>query len=479
LYMDSKRKMRSFTSSHKTTRLFTIVLTGFLSGCLLKPEFERPGVLQSQEFRDGMATGDASIANIKWWELFKDERLRSLISTALEQNRDLAVAKARIDESRAILGIVRPDQFPRLDGAGTASRTQVSELVNPVAGTVNDFSLSGRLSFEVDLWGKFASATEAQRAELLASEEGYKAVTLGLVAQVAVTYLQLLDVDRQIIISERTLANRRSYTKLIQERFAGGYTAKIDLNQAQIQEQDAAAAVIALKRARRLLENALSVLMGHVPHDIIRAGANTNPISITDLPTGVPAALLERRPDVRAAEEQARAAVMRIGVARATQFPALNLLGILGLNSTQSSELFSADGKTWSVGGNLLGPIIDLGKSWSRTDAAEAQAEQALQRYQGVVLQAVREVEDAMVEVRTFYQEHAVRQAQLVAAQSADMLSRRRYNDGVTSYLEVLSTQESLFSAELARSNTMQRYLSAIVQLYKALGGGWEVPEKA
>jgi multidrug efflux system outer membrane protein len=351
-------------------------------------------------------------------------------------------------------------------------------LVNPIAGTTSDFGLSGRLSFEVDLWGKFASATEAQRAELLASEEGYKAVTLALVAQVAVTYLQLLDVDRQTAISERTLANRRSYTKLIEERFAGGYTAKIDLNQAQIQEQDAAAAVVVLRRARRLLENAMSTLLGHVPHEIARAKADTNPISIQAFPVGVPAALLQRRPDVRAAEEQARAAVMRIGVARATQFPSLNLLGIIGLNSTQSSELFNSDGETWSIGGNLLGPIIDLGKSWSRTKAAEAQAEQAVRRYEGVVLQAVREVEDARVEVQTFYQEHSVRQAQVAAAQSADMLSRRRYNDGVTSYLEVLSTQESLFSAELARSNTMQRYLSAIVQLYKALGGGWEMPEK-
>jgi multidrug efflux system outer membrane protein len=287
-----------------------------------------------------------------------------------------------------------------------------------------------------------------------------------------------LDVDRQIVISERTLANRRSYTKLIQERFSGGYTAKIDLNQAQIQEQDAAAAVVALKRTRRLLENAMSTLLGHVPHAITRASADTNPVSIKHFPVGVPAALLQRRPDVRAAEEQARAAVMRIGVARATQFPSLNLLGIIGLNSRQSSELFNSDGETWSIGGNLLGPIIDLGKSWSRTDAAEAQAEQALRNYEGVVLRAVREVEDARVEVESFFQEHAVRQAQVTAAQSADMLSRRRYNDGVTSYLEVLSTQESLFSAELARSNTMQRYLSGIVQLYKALGGGWELPEK-
>jgi multidrug efflux system outer membrane protein len=218
----------------------------------------------------------------------------------------------------------------------------------------------------------------------------------------------------------------------------------------------------------------LSVVLGHVPHDIARAKPNTNPVSISEIPAGVPAELLARRPDVRAAEEAARAAVMQIGVARAGQFPAINLLGIIGLNSRESTELFTADGRTWSIGGNLLGPLVDLGKSWSRTDAAEAVAEQALKRYEGTVLQAVREVEDAMVEVRTFHEENRVRERQVRAAESADGLSRRRYADGVTSYLEVLSTQESLFSAELARSNTQQRYLSAIVQLYKALGGGWQ-----
>jgi multidrug efflux system outer membrane protein len=186
--------------------------------------------------------------------------------------------------------------------------------------------------------------------------------------------------------------------------------------------------------------------------------------------------LLERRPDVRAAEELARAAVMRVGVARSTQFPSVSLLGVLGLNSQDSTELFTSDGRTWSIGGNLLGPVVDLGKSWSRTDAAEAQARQALKSYEGVVLQAVREVEDAMVSVKTFAEEHEIRNTQVEAARSANMLSRRRYDDGVTSYLEVLSTETSLFQADLARSSTLQRYLSALVQLYRALGGGWQLP---
>lgn len=449
-----------------------------ISGCLLKPEFSRPAVLGETSYRDS-AVAEA-VVNLKWWQLFWDENVKTLITTALTENRDLKVAMARVDEARALLGVVRPDQFPRLDLSGAATRTGISDSILgglPGESTRDEFSLLGRLSFEVDIWGRYASATEAQRAQLLASEELYKAVTLSLVAQVATAYLQLLDLDRQIIIAERTLKSRRANTQLINERFKQGYTAKIDLNQAEIQQQDAAAALVALERARRLTENALSVLLGHVPHQVTRSHPNTNPLVITSIPKGVPADLLVRRPDVRAAEERARAAVMQVGVARSTQFPSINLFGVIGLNSRESTELFTSDGRTWSVGGNLLGPLVDLGKSWSRTEAAEALAEQALKDYEGTVLQAVREVEDAMVSVRTFNEEHKVRQAQVTAARSADELSRRRYNDGVTSYLEVLSTQESLFTSELAQSNTQQRYLSAVVQLYKALGGGWELPE--
>jgi multidrug efflux system outer membrane protein len=441
----------------------------------LKPEYERPVVLDASPYRDVKA-GQA-IVNMPWWDLFKDEPLKKLIKTSLEQNRDLQVAMARIDEARALLGVVRPDQFPRLDYSGAMTRTDASQAgVTPVP-PVNDFNLLGKLNYEVDLWGRYASATEAQRAELLSSEEAYKSVTLSLVAQVAVTYLQLLDVDRQIIISARTLKNRHANTVLIQERFKGGYTAMIDLNQAQIQEQDAAAALVAQKRAKHLAENAMSVLLGHVPHDIPRSPPNTDPLTTHEIPLGVPADLLSRRPDVRAAEEKARAAVMRIGVARATQFPAISLFGVLGLNSDKSTELFTSDGRLWSIGGNMVGPLIDLGKSWSRTDAAEAQAEQALKSYESTVLQAVREVEDARVTVQTFLEEYRVRQTQVEAAQSANMLSRRRYEDGVTSYLEVLNTETSLFTSDLGRSNSLQRYLSGVVQLYKALGGGWEIPE--
>ena len=462
--------------------LFVTTLLGLgafsaLSGCLVKPDYEQPKVLTDVPFMESAATQE-TIADLPWWEVFQDSNLQSLIRMALAENRDLKVAMARIDEARGLLGVARPDQFPRLDAAGNATRVDGSDEAILPRGINDDFGLYGKLSFEVDLWGRYASATEAQRAQLLSSEYAYRAVTILLVSQVATGYLQLQNVDRQIEISERTLKNRHAATVLNEQRFKGGYVGLLDVNQAQIQEQEARAALIALQRAGRLVENALSVLLGHVPHSIIRGASIKDPVSMVSLPAGVPAMLLERRPDVKAAEEQAHAAVMRIGVARAQQYPALSLSGFIGLNSTDQTNLFNGDARTWNIGAGLLGPLVDLGKSWSRVDAAEAQAQQALQSYEGTVLQAVREVEDSLVSVRTFKDEHRARAAQVKAGQSAAFLSRRRYMDGVTSYLEVLDTERSLFNAELAHSNTQERYLNALVQLYRSLGGGWSPEAK-
>ena len=446
-----------------------------LSGCLLKPDYERPEVLTNAPFVEATETQE-TIADLPWWEVFKEPALQDLIRTALKENRNLKIAMARVDVARGLLGVARPDQFPRLDLGGEARRVDNSNDSIAPYPTFNDYSLLPKASFEVDIWGRYASATEAQRAQLLSTEYALRAVTLSLVSDVATAYLQLQNIDRQIEISKRTLDNRADATKLNDQRFKGGYVGLLDVNQAQIQEEEARAALIALQRARRLVENALSVLLGQVPRPITTGKSTTNPLSIVKLPAGVPAFLLERRPDVRSSEELARAAVMRIGIARAQQYPALSLTGFLGLNASNDNNLFSQDARTWSIGAGLVGPLIDLGKSWSRVDAAEAQAEQALQSYEQSVLQAVREVEDALVSVRTYAQEHATRASQVKAGKSGAFLSRRRYMDGVTSYLEVLDTERSLFQAELAHSNTQEKYLGAMVQLYRSLGGGW-LPE--
>ncbi len=419
-----------------------------------------------------------SIANLGWWDLFKDPLLQDLIRRSLAANRDLKVAMARIDAARGILGVVRPDQFPRIDGVGNATRVDGSDLALIPTDATNDFGVYARLGFEVDIWGKYASATEAARADLLQSEYAMRGVTLSLVSQVATAYLQLQNFDRQIEISKRTLKNRHDATVLNEQRFKGGYVGLLDVNQAQIQEEEARAALVAQERALRLVENALCVLLGEVPHPIKRGSSRIDPMSIQELPAGVPAMLLDRRPDVQAAEQNAKATVMKVGIARSMQYPSFSITGLLGLNAIQHTDLFKSDARTWSFGTDFIGPLVDWRKSWSRVDVAEAQAEEALQSYEGTVLQAVRDVEDALVSVRTFRDENKIRGAQVKAGKSASFLSRRRYMDGITSYLEVLDTERSLFNAELAQSNTQERYLGAIVQLYRALGGGWQ-PEGA
>ncbi len=415
-----------------------------------------------------------SIANLGWWDLFKDPLLQDLIRQSLAANRDLKVAMARIDAARGFLGVVRPDQFPRIDGVGNATRVDGSDLALIPTDATNDFGVYARLGFEVDIWGKYASATEAARADLLQSEYAMRGVTLSLVSQVATAYLQLQNFDRQIEISKRTLKNRHDATVLNQQRFKGGYVGLLDVNQAQIQEEEARAALVAQERALRLVENALCVLLGEVPHPIKRGSSRIDPMSIQEIPAGVPAMLLDRRPDVQAVEQNAKATVMKVGIARSMQYPSFSITGLLGLNAIQHTDLFKSDARTWSFGTDFIGPLVDWRKSWSRVDVAEAQAEEALQSYEGTVLQAVRDVEDALVSVRTFQEENKIRGAQVKAGKSASFLSRRRYMDGITSYLEVLDTERSLFNAELAQSNTQERYLGAIVQLYRALGGGWQ-----
>ncbi len=442
------------------------------SGCTLGPEFVRPEVELSEKFQEP-TTSVEDIVNLKWWNLYTDTELQELIRLALAQNKDLQVALSTIAEARALLGFTRADQFPRVDVSGDVSRTDPSDEITLPGRPENNFGLFGDLFFEVDLWGKLRRATEAQRAELLSSEYAYRAIMISLVADVATTYFTILDLDSRFEIARRTVENRKGATGLIRTRFQGGIVPEIDVNQAQIEEADALAQMANIERERRQAENALSVLLGRTPISIPRGTALTKQVIKGELPTGYPASLLERRPDVIAAEEAARAETARIGVAEAQRFPSLALLGFIGLQSNESSEFFSGDAFTWNIGGNVLSPLIDFGKNRSRVEFTEARAEQFVRNYEQTVLRAVQEVEDALVSVRTYRQEHEARVMQRGAAQNAARLSRARYDDGVAPYLEVLDSERSLFDAELAESITLQRYVNSIVQLYKSLGGGW------
>ena len=455
-------------------RLLLMVLFGTLlvAGCAMGPDYERPETELPEAFEQ-TADSSSSIANLNWWELFGDEHLNSLVKIALEQNKDMAIAVSRIEEARAALGFVRSDQYPQFDVSAGASRgnsipgTSVSTPIN------NNFVLAGNLSFELDLWGKLRRSTEAAQAELLATVDASNSVRITLIADVASAYLLLLDLDTRVAIAARTLDTRNESLAIIQARFDRGTVALIDVNQAQIEKYDAEAQLAALQRENVQVENLLSILLGQNPSAIEREQRDIYSLAPLKIPAGLPSELLERRPDVRVAEQQLAAQTARIGVAEAIRFPSLSLTGTLGLASDELSGFFSSDNQNWGLSAGLIAPVFNAGRNKRRVEVEIARTVQALLNYEQTVLQALREVEDSLVGVDTYQQEVLARENQEKAAASAAMLSRARYDGGVTSYLEVLESERSLFRAELLASSTHREQLVSYVTLYKALGGGW------
>jgi len=446
-----------------------LIATG---GCALGPDYERPEIEGPESFRQPVRTGE-SIANLGWWQQYQDPQLRALIELALTENNDLAIAVSRIEEARARYGFVRADQFPRIDGSVSVTRgNQVGAFI-PGVGIQEQYVLAGGVSWEVDLFGKLRRSSEAARAELLATEESRRAVMIALIADVASAYLLLRDLDARYEISQRTLDTRKDSTALVRARFDKGTVALIDVNQAQIEEADAAVQMVSLERAVIQTENLINVLVGRNPGPILRQRNAKLRLSPPDVPAGLPSELLERRPDVRQAEQQLAAQTARIGIAEAMRWPSLNLTASLGLASSDLSDLLDSDAKIWDINGNLFAPIFNSGQNKRRVEVEKARTEQLLNAYEQTVIQAFREVEDALADIRTLHAEARAREGQVEAARSAATLSRARYDGGVTSYLEVLESERSLFRAELAVSSVRREQLVGVVSLYKALGGGW------
>lgn len=459
------------------TRRLTVLPALFLAGCMVGPDYQRPDIDAPDDYVQEKAAGD-SIADLNWWEIYEDERLLELIALALEDNKDLAIAIARIEEARARYGFVRADLYPKVNASAGANRGDSVGQIIPGAniGITENYVLAGSLSWEVDLFGKLRRSNEAARAELLATEEARRSVMITLIGDVAAAYLLLVDLDTRYDIAKRTLDGRRQSTELIKARFEKGTVPLLDLNQAQIQEADAEALMHAFERDVIQVENQLNVLVGRNPRPILRTHVQTMPMRSPVVPAGLPSELLERRPDVRQAEQQLAAQTARIGVAQALRLPSLSLTGTLGVVSTDLSELLDGDSKIWDISGNLFAPLFAAGQNARRVEIERARTEQLLNQYELTVLRAFQEVEDSLAEIRTAHAEALARQAQVAAARSASTLSRARYDGGVTSYLEVLDSERSLFDAELAESITRRARLTAVVQLYRALGGGWEPP---
>ena len=444
------------------------------ASCKLGPDYRRPVLDTPEDFR-GVASED-SLANVDWWEIFQDPVLRELIETALERNQDLLAAAWRIDEARATLGFVKADMYPSFGMQATARRTSPSdEALGFQFDDFNTFGASAGVSWEADLWGKFRRSNESARAQLFATQWGQRALVVSLVSEVARGYFLLRDLDARLEISKNTLESRHKQTVLVRNRFNGGIVSELDVRQAEVQEAIAAVAVPSFERQIVQTENALSLLLGRNPGSVARGADLVKQVLPENPPVGLPSELLQRRPDIRQTEEALHAQLARIGVAQAMRWPSLSLTGALGLQSQELSSFVS--GATWNIGANLTSPLFEFGKNKRRVEIERARTEQAILGYEATILDAFREVQDALVAIRTLREEYAARVMQRDSAKQANRLSWARYDGGVTSYLEVLETERSMFQSELEASRTLQEHFSAVVALYAALGGGWD-PEQ-
>jgi multidrug efflux system outer membrane protein len=467
-------------------RAITVLLaTVCVTSCAVGPNYHRPAVQMPQAFRapDPLpAPQAASFADLKWWEIFKDPDLQPLIKTALQQNYDLRDAVARVEAARANLGITRSDQFPQVGASGAVQLTRLSRdgsftLPRSFVGSQNrnwgEASLN-LLSFEVDLWGRLRRATEAARANLLSAEENRKAVVTTLVSDVATAYFTLRELDYELEISRQTLATRRDSLQLTRVRQGGGVATLLDLRQAEQLVDTAAETIPTLQQQIEQTENQVTLLLGKNPGEVIRQGKFNEELFPPEVPAGLPSALLERRPDIRETEQNLIAANADIGVAKAAYFPQLSLSGMLGGQSTQLSTLFNGPHSAWSFVPQVTQPIFTAGRLRSNVRLAQAQRESALVQYQKTIQTAFTEVSNALIAHQRVNESRLQQEALVGVLQDRKRLAYARYTGGVDTQLNALDADRDLLTAELDLRQIRLNEILSVVQLYKALGGGWQ-----
>jgi multidrug efflux system outer membrane protein len=466
-----------------TSRLLAMIFTLLLlvQGCAVGPNYVRPKVNVPAEYHGAEASAQqASFADLPWWEIFKDERLKELIQTALANNYDLRVAITRIEQSRQIAAQARAQYFPFINYSVSSSdgRNEFAGTVAPNGGqTRGAFVAAASAAWEADVWGRLRRLNESARAQYLSSEEARRAVMLSLVSDVAQAYLQLLALDLQLDIAKQTTASFTETLKLFTDRLEGGIASKLDTSRAAAALGTAAASIPELEREIALTENQISVLLGNNPAEIQHTAKLLDEIIPPDVPAGLPSALLERRPDVREAEQQLRSANAEVGVASANFFPQIGLTALLGRASTPLSALSSGQTNVWSIGGNLAGPIFQGGALRAQKRQAVAFWEQTKLQYEQTALNAFLDVSNALIS-RQKYEGIQKEQAYAVQAyQESVKIALQRYLAGKASYYEVLEAQQQLFPAEISLAVTELNRRVVIVQLYKALGGGWNLKD--
>jgi multidrug efflux system outer membrane protein len=454
-----------------------------LTGCTMGPNYHRPPIQTPDAFRSPTPVGPdpASLADLKWWEVFKDEQLQELERTALVQNYDLRDAVTRVDAARANLGITRSNQYPNFGADGNVSTVRLSrdgETPLPPAFLPSQNVTFGTatlslLSFELDIWGRLRRATEAARANLLGAEENRKAVVTTLVSDVASSYLSLRELDHELEISERTLATRRASLELIKQRRVGGVATLLDVRQGEQLVYTATETIPALEQQIEQTENQINLLLGKNPGEVKRGRSFTEQ-QFPDVPPGLPSALLERRPDIRAAEQNLIAANAQIGAAKAAYFPQISLSGFLGGQSTQLASLFSGPHSAWSFVPQVTQPIFTAGRLKNGVRLAEAERNSALAQYQKTVQTSFMEVSDALIAHQRTRESRQEQEKLVTALEDRKRLAYIRYRGGVDTQLNALDADRDLFQAQLALAQIRLSELLSVVQLYKALGGGWQ-----
>jgi multidrug efflux system outer membrane protein len=456
-----------------------------LTGCVVGPNYQRPTIQAPNTFRaaaPSTASDPGSLADLKWFEVFKDEKLQDLEREALTQNYDLRDAATRVEAARANLGITRSNQFPNVGANADISTTRFSRdgaQALPAAFAPSQNRTFGGatlnlLSFELDIWGRLRRATEAARANLLAAEENRKAVATTLVSDVAADYFTLRELDYQLEISQRTLGTRQESLQLIRNRQGGGVATLLDLRQGEQLVYTASETIPVLQQQIEQTENQISLLMGKNPGEILRGRSLTEQEMPPEVPAGLPSALLERRPDIRVAEQNLIAANAEIGVAKAAYFPQISLSGFLGGQGTQLSSLFSGPSAVWNFTPQVTQPIFTAGRLKSNVQLSQALRDSALIQYEKTIQTAFTEVSDALIAHQRVRESRAQQELLVAALQDRTRLAYVRYRGGVDTLLNALDSDRDLFQAELTLSQIRLSELVSVVQLYKALGGGWQ-----
>ena len=455
-------------------RIVILLMALVMTGCAVGPDYKRPAVSTPLSWMaEEKETQD--LINTAWWDQFNDPVLNDLIHSALKENKDVKIAAARVEEFIGRYGFTRSALFPQINIGAEGGMNQVTEkgaIAPPQENPASYYQISLNGIWEIDLWGKLRRATEAARADLLSTEEAQRTVIMTLVTSVANSYVNLRDLDKQLEIARNTTNTRKESYDLFKLRFEGGVISELELNQVKSEYEQALSTIPQVQKTIAFQENALNLLLGRNPGPILR-GKTIDELTFPAVPAGLPSDILANRPDIRQAEQNLISANAQIGVAKALYFPSISLTGLFGFASRDLADLFTGPAKTWNWAVPISAPIFTGGAIAGQVKAAEAVQQQTLQQYQKTIQSAFAEVEDSLIDQKRSREQLQAQASQVDSLRKYAQVARLRYENGYTSYIEVLDAERSLFNAELAYTQTQGVLFQALVNLYKAMGGGW------